>query len=520
MDYIKSITAFNSDHNIISLRSKYSEPTFFEIISKQRSETTYSSFLRWMFQLNVTASISPILLLLDILIKNDNNNLIVDELKRDIITRNFKMYSIESETEVYVSSLMSNIGIDEKNSAYGFKQDDLNKIKAKCQDKMDIVINCSIERNNKNEKLQIIIENKIDSREGGAKRMHRTWVDGYDHATQTERYYRSTALKQQASINQLYVFLAPEGTECFCDKYIHISYQDIVDGIVIPMLSTSMLSPRERFFLEELRTELVFPNLDENVGGKIATSNDSDTIFKDIWSNYKDLIIHCASAVSQTPIYNSNNVYKEKFERGKNEPIEFDDDKMALLVSFWNTNQRFILEIMDRMKNEDIVKYLLGEISKRPRSKYRVYYKDRCLNDELINDKPSNNGETAWLIVRAWIEHFKDTNSQNLPSIADIRKAFPAKYNPYYFYKNTWKATHITPESLIQDIPNSIPPGSWDYYDTRKNSADQRFKLPTDKGDVTILKVWRMDAIKKLIDAVKNGELNSCSISVKKDGKI
>lgn len=520
MDYIKSITAFNSDHNIISLRSKYSEPTFFEIISKQRSETTYSSFLRWMFQLNVTASISPILLLLDILIKNDNNNLIVDELKRDIITRNFKMYSIESETEVYVSSLMSNIGIDAKNSAYEFKQDDLNKIKAKCQDKMDIVINCSIARNNKNEKLQIIIENKIDSSEGGAKGKLKTGVNDYDGETQTVRYYRSTALKNQASINQLYVFLAPEGTECVCDKYIHISYQDIVDGIVIPMLSTSMLSPRERFFLEELRTELVFPNLDENARGKIATSSDSDTIFNDIWSDYRDMIIHCASAVSQTPIYeDSNKDYKEKYERGKNTLIEFNDDEMALLVSFWNTNQRFILEIMDRMKNEDIVKYLLGEISKRPRSKYRVYYENECLNDELLNGKPSNNGETAWLIARAWIKYFEKTRKK-LPPIDEIRKAFHSKYNPYYFYKNTWKATHITPESLIQDIPNSIPPGSWDYYDTRKNSADQRFKLPTDKGDVTILKVWRMDAIKKLIDAVEKGDLKHCGISVKKDGSI
>ena len=49
-NYLQKIIEFNSDKDIIALREKYKEPTFFEIISKQRSETTYSSFLKWMFQ--------------------------------------------------------------------------------------------------------------------------------------------------------------------------------------------------------------------------------------------------------------------------------------------------------------------------------------------------------------------------------------------------------------------------------------------------------------------------------------
>ena len=65
-NYLEQIIKFNSDKDIIALREKYKEPTFFEIISKQRSETTYSSFLKWMFQSSNTDlnSVSPILLLL------------------------------------------------------------------------------------------------------------------------------------------------------------------------------------------------------------------------------------------------------------------------------------------------------------------------------------------------------------------------------------------------------------------------------------------------------------------------
>jgi hypothetical protein len=38
INYLQTITDFNSDKDIIALREKYKEPTFFEIISKQRSE--------------------------------------------------------------------------------------------------------------------------------------------------------------------------------------------------------------------------------------------------------------------------------------------------------------------------------------------------------------------------------------------------------------------------------------------------------------------------------------------------
>ena len=44
-DYLKQIIAFNGDKDIISLREKFNQASFFEIISKERSETTYSAFL-------------------------------------------------------------------------------------------------------------------------------------------------------------------------------------------------------------------------------------------------------------------------------------------------------------------------------------------------------------------------------------------------------------------------------------------------------------------------------------------
>ena len=69
-DYLKQIIVFNSDKDIIALREKFNKPSFFEIISKERSETTFLSFLKWLFSINVSLdSASPVMMLLDILVR-------------------------------------------------------------------------------------------------------------------------------------------------------------------------------------------------------------------------------------------------------------------------------------------------------------------------------------------------------------------------------------------------------------------------------------------------------------------
>ena len=69
--YLDQIIAFNSDKKVVALREKFNKASFFEIISKERSETTYSAFLKWLFSENATAedTCSPLAFLLDILVR-------------------------------------------------------------------------------------------------------------------------------------------------------------------------------------------------------------------------------------------------------------------------------------------------------------------------------------------------------------------------------------------------------------------------------------------------------------------
>ena len=581
LEYQEMIINFNSDKDIIALREKYNEPTFFEIISKQRSETTYSSFLKWMFQsssINL-GTVSPLLLLLDVLVVESKGNQIADDIKTHIITRNFKINSIEVETEKSVSSVAAALGINHNNSLYQWEEGDVQKIIAKCQDRIDIFISCDIELNDKDNparKLQIVIENKIDSGEGKGKWKEKTGVLNYDEASQTERYYYATALKNSENFIQLYVYLAPEGaTDCTLAKdYIQINYQDIVDRIIQPLLASSSLSVRQRFFLEELKTELTFPSLESTkVRNNIANSRESIEYFKKIWKDYKVLIISAAVCSIETDIWiwlgkyytyrpknedlirackgvlgdetpdkwlkkiDKENDEKKTVRIGKNEKDEFDKllDKLELqpldikskiedpdlLEAFWKNNQRFLLAIMSSMKgaveNEEqaVLEKLLSDSSKRDTTKYRVYYKDKCLNEDWLGDKKeSNNGETAWLLVKAWLE--KQNEAGVYINLDDLNKEFtPKKCNTYYssekwfkklFYPYSEEGKYVADGTDIKD--EEVNAGGWDFYKP-KNDNDLKFQLKLSDGTkVIMLKMWRKDDLKKLYERIKCDGIN------------
>ncbi len=170
--YLNEIVSFNNDKNLVALREKYNEPSFFEIISKERSETTYSAFLKWMFLINSTGSngISPIMSLLDILVKRCNQQdgkLIDQKLQEAILSRKLKINHVSIETEQFVNQLavqaLKNFQGDDSKVAF------LRDVKDYCQDRIDIFIECEVLIGEKAKQMQIFIENKIDSIEGGAK---------------------------------------------------------------------------------------------------------------------------------------------------------------------------------------------------------------------------------------------------------------------------------------------------------------------------------------------------------------
>ena len=343
-EYLNQIIRFNGDKDLLMMREKYNDPSFFEIISKERSETTFSSFLKWLFSIKVSLDpASPVMMLLDILVRRSNEQqgstvLIPENLKTWIVSRKIKMQSLYVETEQSVSSLARNVfdalcenNKDEYKKGYetGWIDypDFVNalQIASNSQDRIDLFIDCDIiDISGGNKKLQIIIENKIDSKEGGAKkykentRLPKEYLD----ASQTTRYYLGTHRtdKTAGDVYQLYVYLTPLPSAQLDDfhhleeehsaelrdneHFIQINYQDILDGIIVPLLHSTSLSSRSRFFLEEFKNELTYPNVEATGGTSfIAVSEDASAKISSKWEEYKTLITDSAIVAVQEPVW-------------------------------------------------------------------------------------------------------------------------------------------------------------------------------------------------------------------------
>jgi hypothetical protein len=594
--YLGRIIDFNGDKDVIALREKYNKVSFFEIISKERSETTYSSFLKWLFQEGGENSdmCSPVTMLLDVLVRRYEEQkdyietiLKNENVKRSIVTRNLKIQSIKVETEKAVSNLAQEI-ISDKNKNGVLKNEDLKKIAANSQDRIDLFIDCEIESENdivSARRLQIILENKIDSMEGVKKQNDKTGVKDYDDdAWQTTRYFLGSKFYEGVDADgnqldgkdvlQIFVYLTPLSSDelsnfgklkklqqeydednkkskkrkrviCADKHYVQINYQDIVDGILMPMLASSSLSVRSRFFLEEFLNQLIFPSLDGTVmRPSIAISQEYSQVLSNLWNRYKDLLIPAAIAASESDFWTIDDAYYDHqprtelldllLEKGIQSPViidgkwkpnthftkiqelakeqgletcqvdlGLDEDSLFLLSSFWDKNKRLLTAWMNGMKAEDRKKVdgLLSQASKRDTTKYNIYY-----NNEIKNKQPYGKGLTAFTIVSLWVEEQKSLGID--VTIDELNKTFPLSSNPYYdknqafshlFYE--WKSDNSYIYDGKKGNKNQVV-GNWDF------DKNGRFNLKTtDSKTITMLKMWRKDALEKLIGDVKKKKL-------------
>ena len=544
-EYLNQIIRFNGDKDLLMMREKYNDPSFFEIISKERSETTFSSFLKWLFSINVSLdSASPVMMLLDILVRRSNEQqgstvLIPENLKTWIVSRKIKMQSLYVETEQSVSSLARNVfdalcenNKDEYKKGYetGWIDypDFVNalQIASNSQDRIDLFIDCDIvDISGDNKKLQIIIENKIDSKEGGAKkykentRLPKEYLD----ASQTTRYYLGTHRtdKTAGDVYQLYVYLTPLPSAQLDDfhhleekhsaelrdneHFIQINYQDILDGIIVPLLHSTSLSSRSRFFLEEFKNELTYPNVEATGGTSfIAVSEDASAKISSKWEEYKTLITDSAIVAVQEPVWCFAGTYY-KFAQQENIGIHqvnlSDANTKDLLLSFWEENKLFLSALMHSLKPDDKkeIQCILDSLAKRDTSKYIVYY-----NDRPACSIPLNNADTVWCIANLWVKLQKRT-----VSLEELNKVFPRRISHYYDSGKWYQHLFVEKSNCTFDGENGnkqkVPDDCWDIdwggkYDILLTYPAMSFPPKY----ATLLKMWSRDDTEAFIKYAMN----------------
>lgn len=324
------ILKFNNDPQVFALRTRYSQKTFLDIMSVARSENRHSAFLAWLLKgedFAVSPQDHPIVHLLDSIITRVGENEIgkdkivnsqnykikdYDQLKETILTRDIKSIEIE---EIKTEKSLGELCVKDDKPLSG-----LPKL-----DRIDVYIRFSIARKTTLGRLdyEIIIENKIGSSEGGVPKKTDKAVDGTSSISidykvmQTIRYFNACTHNNRdhkPNNGSIFVYLTPDLEKDPASPYfIHITYQDVLDRIIDPLLSPDVnTSDRVRLFLEEYISSLSLPAYEQSDDSEDNTQQIKDAIImavrskereqlSDLWNKkYKDLLTSAIEAYNQT----------------------------------------------------------------------------------------------------------------------------------------------------------------------------------------------------------------------------
>lgn len=305
----KLIISHNKDAQNRKMVAFYDRKSTMEKMGIARSETAHSAFLANLLKSDNGLGLeeSAIMWLLHILIEREDNakaynstSPIPTDVKAAVLSQTLKYDIEEITTEKVIDDVAHNY----------FAANYNNK---KCDDRLDIYIKLKV--NGLSVKyLEIVIENKVLQDENGPKSKNSS---GYDSLFQTQRYYTACSYNKSSVTAQLFVFLTPdeveEETKAKDKHFIQISYQDVLDTIIIPQLDNNMLTSNERQELENYVDALNLPTLDIQAKKRIvmAMTEEARTDKQTYLKKNKELIINVIKA-KEKEASNSSSLTQEE----------------------------------------------------------------------------------------------------------------------------------------------------------------------------------------------------------------
>ena len=436
----KLIISHNKDAQNRKMVAFYDRKSTMEKMGIARSETAHSAFLANLLKSDNGLGLeeSAIMWLLHILIEREDNataynstsskSPIPTDVKAAVLSQTLK-YDIEEITTEKV--------IDDVAPSY-FATHYNNQ---KCDDRLDIYIKLKV--NGLSVKyLEIVIENKVLQDENGPKSKNSS---GYDSLFQTQRYYTACSYNKSSVTAQLFVFLTPdeveEETKAKDKHFIQISYQDVLDTIIIPQLDNNMLTSNERQELENYVDALNLPTLDIQAKKRIvmAMTKEARTDKQTYLKKNKELIINVIKAKEKEASNSSSLTQEEQIlvsfaDKRKNlfaaHGMDFDTIKPTYYFVFITDGDTYRIE---HLCTADVAVNFV-----------KLYYKYNSgssigqLNNDFANVKPN--------IFSVCNVQKNNTNSALYVKIA----------NGVYFPKNIWANNYFNKLLTMIDITNNV----------------------------------------------------------------
>ena len=437
----KLIISHNKDAQNRKMVAFYDRKSTMEKMGIARSETAHSAFLANLLKSDNGLGLeeSAIMWLLHILIEREDNataynstsskSPIPTDVKAAVLSQTLK-YDIEEITTEKV--------IDDVAPSY-FATHYNNQ---KCDDRLDIYIKLKV--NGLSVKyLEIVIENKVLQDENGPKSKNSS---GYDSLFQTQRYYTACSYNKSSDTAQLFVFLTPEEveeeTKAEDKHFIQISYQDVLDTIIIPQLDNNMLTINERQELENYVDALNLPTLDIQAKKRIvmAMTEEARTDKQTYLKKNKELII---------------NVIKAKEKEASNSSSLTQEEQ--ILVSFADKRKNLFAALgMDF----DSIKPTYYFVFITDGDTYRIAH--LCTADVAVNFAKLYYKHNPGLTIEQLNDNFADVKTKIFYDTNDLLKnnTNPALYvkiaDDVYFPKNIWANNYFNKLLTMIDITNNV----------------------------------------------------------------
>lgn len=242
--------------------------------------------------------------------------------------------------------------------------------------------------------------------------------DDYKKLNQTQRYY--TALEEHPKDKDygndtitIFVFLTPSTTRATDDHFIPVSYQDLMDYVLEPLLGDLNLDNSTKTYLQEYVNALSVPSISEfdNEMTVLAVSNKERDKLEDFWIGYKDIITEAALSNS-----NKSNIRPEDL----------------VLQKFYEKNQPLFIAIYHILKDVNKEVKILKPFTTRDYTKYTLKYDKQIVKEHL--------GKRATVLAAAKF-------------IIDKKLSLPKyDYSRVFFYKkDEFKKLHDNGE-ISQDV--------------------------------------------------------------------
>lgn len=396
------------------LQTYYSRKSYMEKLGIARAEEPHSAYWANLLKgddVNCDKKESPLMWFLQVLVNRETTataygttSPIPADMKISIISRtlDFQIEEIKAEKK-----------IKEIANKYFSTNPNWSNVSEPCEDELDIYIKCAIRGVQGIDKLEIIVENKVTQKENGPKAKKNQLRPGYDDKCQTVRYYNACNSTSSSNKVQLFVLLTPDTTgieTTATDKhFIQISYQDLLDTILLPLIESDSLLDRQRFEIKDYVDVLNLPTLDIKESQRIIMAKTTEQA--DAIHNYVDRnrLLLCEALKA-----------KIRKEKGMNSLT--DDD---LLLKFIDSNKN-VLWALACSSYANLVDHIVD---------------GKTGNIYLINDELKVYGDATF--GQRFLEFFYEQNKHllkdNLPfcdQLNDMLKQFFGTSTSWYGVKN------------------------------------------------------------------------------------